>query len=311
MGLFDKKTCVICGKQFGLIGGISIADGHLCSECRRKLSPYTYNEKKLTTEEIRRHLAYREKNEAALASFSPDKVIGTSGTKFYYDSGKESFLVNNRSNWKDGNPDIVNRSQVVSADCTISESKDEIYKNEEEKISYDPKKYEYEYTFNMKLDIDSPYFEQITFEVRDGDKPDDKNSDDYKKLVYDCKMIQHLLLPKIYEEPVLEESSKEEGDTWTCSCGQAGNTGKFCSACGKERVVTWDCPSCGQKGNTGKFCTGCGKEKSEAVRWFCPECGQENTGKFCSACGTKMPENVRSTPEVKRITPTIKKPGVK
>ena len=62
---------------------------------------------------------------------------------------------------------------------------------------------------------------------------------------------------------------------------------------------------------TASCVTGCGKEKSEAVRWFCPECGQENTGKFCSACGTKMPENVRSTPEVKRITPTIKKPGVK
>lgn len=59
--------------------------------------------------------------------------------------------------------------------------------------------------------------------------------------------------------------------TWTCSCGQAGNTGKFCGACGKPQPEpqpasapqaatdgTWTC-SCGQTGNTGKFCGACGK----------------------------------------------------
>jgi len=45
---------------------------------------------------------------------------------------------------------------------------------------------------------------------------------------------------------------------WTCSCGKAGNTGKFCAECGKPMPVAWDC-SCGHKGNTGKFCAECGK----------------------------------------------------
>jgi hypothetical protein len=54
------------------------------------------------------------------------------------------------------------------------------------------------------------------------------------------------------------------GVGWACVCGQAGNTGGFCTACGKPRIVpvtSWDC-SCGQTGNTGKFCSGCGKPQA-------------------------------------------------
>jgi len=55
---------------------------------------------------------------------------------------------------------------------------------------------------------------------------------------------------------------------WTCSCGHAGNTGKFCAECGKPAPTpaavpagtVWDC-SCGNKGNTGKFCAECGKPR--------------------------------------------------
>ena len=83
---------------------------------------------------------------------------------------------------------------------------------------------------------------------------------------------------------------------WTCSCGQQGNTGKFCMNCGKpkpEPAASWTCPSCGHSGNEGKFCTNCGKPKPvESPDWTCPSCGQQgNTGKFCMNCGTKKPED--------------------
>lgn len=50
-------------------------------------------------------------------------------------------------------------------------------------------------------------------------------------------------------------------DSWTCSCGKTGNTGKFCPECGKPAPVPgeWDC-ECGARG-TGKFCTQCGKPR--------------------------------------------------
>ncbi|MCL2164079.1 MAG: SPFH domain-containing protein [Oscillospiraceae bacterium] len=80
---------------------------------------------------------------------------------------------------------------------------------------------------------------------------------------------------------------------WTCPCGQAGNTGKFCAECGKPQpqpsaaVAGWTC-SCGQSGNTGKFCAECGKPKPQDDSWTC-SCGVVNKGKFCSECGGSRP----------------------
>jgi len=52
---------------------------------------------------------------------------------------------------------------------------------------------------------------------------------------------------------------------WTCSCGQQGNTGNFCSNCGSQRPAppppaNWAC-SCGTQ-NTGNFCANCGAPRS-------------------------------------------------
>ena len=79
---------------------------------------------------------------------------------------------------------------------------------------------------------------------------------------------------------------------WTCSCGQSGNTGKFCAGCGKpkeEPKAGWTC-SCGHAGNTGKFCAECGKPQQAAAPegWTC-SCGTVNQGKFCANCGAKKP----------------------
>lgn len=103
-------------------------------------------------------------------------------------------------------------------------------------------------------------------------------------------------------EPMMSGASKmgqAVGDsiagTWTCSCGQTGITGKFCSNCGKERVaepissLMWDC-KCGAKGITGNFCTVCGSKRPSADTWDC-ECGNKGiTGQFCSNCGKKRGE---------------------
>lgn len=81
--------------------------------------------------------------------------------------------------------------------------------------------------------------------------------------------------------------------TWTCSCGQSGNTGKFCSNCGKPKpqpAAEWTCPQCGQSGNKGNFCSNCGTPRPQApAPWTCPQCGTVNKGNFCMNCGTKKP----------------------
>jgi hypothetical protein len=88
------------------------------------------------------------------------------------------------------------------------------------------------------------------------------------------------------QQPQPQQAAAPAASGWACSCGHAGNTGKFCAECGKPMPATaaaWTC-SCGHAGNTGKFCAECGKPAAPS-EWEC-SCGQTgNTGKFCSACG--------------------------
>ena len=92
-------------------------------------------------------------------------------------------------------------------------------------------------------------------------------------------------------------------DTWDCSCGAKGITGKFCPECGAKRpqpaADTWTCPVCGQTGLTTKFCPECGTPRPAQklpLTWDCPACGAKgNSGKFCSECGAKRPEPTPAT----------------
>ncbi|MCL2266754.1 MAG: SPFH domain-containing protein [Treponema sp.] len=84
------------------------------------------------------------------------------------------------------------------------------------------------------------------------------------------------------QQPAQQAAPAQGG--WTCPCGKAGNTGKFCADCGQPAPAQgWTCP-CGKTGNTGKFCAECGKP-APAGDWTC-SCGKTgNTGKFCADCG--------------------------
>ena len=87
-----------------------------------------------------------------------------------------------------------------------------------------------------------------------------------------------------------QQQAAAAAQSWTCSCGQTGNTGNFCSACGSPKPVpaeSWKC-SCGAVA-TGNFCPECGQPRPAAPQGWTCSCGAVNKGKFCSECGSKKP----------------------
>lgn len=285
MGLFDKKICSICGKEIGLLGNRKLADGNMCKDCAAKLSPFFVGRSRTSIEDIKAQLAYRAENERKLERFNPTTFVDGS-TKVYLDETARTFIVTRLTNWKKANPDLIPLTQVIDVTYKVDEDKDELYQNVEGKrVSYDPPQYEYEYTFNVTIRVNSPWFDTIKFEVDGDETPTSQNSQTYFDLLYKCQLIQHMLKPSAYGVPTMgvptevaasadltpeeiaafqaAEAAAAEPGTWTCECGTV---------------------------NTTNFCGNCGKPKPENKRWFCPECGKENTGKFCVHCGTKKPD---------------------
>ena len=82
-GLFDKKTCAICGAEIGLLGNRKLEDGNCCKSCAAKLSPWFDERRHSTVEQIKEQLAYREENQKAVENFhiTRTKIRGRSGIR--------------------------------------------------------------------------------------------------------------------------------------------------------------------------------------------------------------------------------------
>ena len=139
MGFFNKKVCDICGGEIGLLGNRKLADGNLCKNCARKLSPWMTDRRESTVEEIRQHLMYRAQNQRVLAGVRPDAAAGAS-TKVYIDRSAGKFFVTNQANWRDANPDVIDFSQVIDVQTEVDEHRTEEYHRDREgnQVSFDP-----------------------------------------------------------------------------------------------------------------------------------------------------------------------------
>mgnify|MGYP002624184618 FL=1 len=271
MAIFEAKYCSLCETKLGLFGTQKLANGQLCKDCANKLSPLMSGIKRKTLGEIQSHLHYREENQKKMESFAPDQVFGND-KKIYVDTKQELFCIS-RSDYRKANADLISFRQIQGIDVHIEEEKEEIFnQNEEGKaISFDPKKYSYEYKFLVEIDVDSPWFSSIKADLSDGNHPTEAWNDLFRKYEEELRTLRKVLCGTEMGDPLWEvvkeeESSEEEKDIWVCGkCGRE-NTGKFCAHCGLKRPI-YKCTVCGYELQSRellpRYCINCGAKMNQ------------------------------------------------
>ena len=166
MGLFDKKFCDICGNKIGVLGNRKLEDGNLCKDCASKLSPFFSERRHSTIADIQAQLAYREENKKAVSSFYTTLTYGESG-KLMIDENNRKFMISKTNNLTNENPDVVDFSQVTSCELDIDENRRELKRKDAQgnMVSYNPARYEYYYNFDLKLQVNHPYFDEMTLRL--------------------------------------------------------------------------------------------------------------------------------------------------
>lgn len=179
MGLFSKN-CAICGGSGGALSSKKIADGHICSNCISKLSPWFDDYKKSSSEDIRRQMACREENRRLLDDFEVTKAWGikkyADAMQFVYDAGKRQFVVcegpaDKTEDFADRNPDIISFDQVrdvwLEVDEYWTEGNGEFEtKPFNQNLTQDQYKEVYwRYDFYLGITTDHPYATEIRYKM--------------------------------------------------------------------------------------------------------------------------------------------------
>ncbi len=198
MGLFDRKICDICGGKCGLLGGKKVKDGRLCSDCAKKQSPYLPGRKNFTVEEMRQHLADRERNQEMINSFAPTRTIGRH-LKLYIDDGNGSWFITSARRYQDDNPDIFQTDQILGARVDIDRDDREVVvqaavpaaNGKPGKPAVTKKVIEYD--FYVNIDVAHPWVNEMHLRVNRSTL-DNTVSPDYREADRDSKEIVEALL---------------------------------------------------------------------------------------------------------------------
>ena len=240
MGLFDKKTCDVCNEKIGLLGNKKLEDGNMCSNCAKKLSPFTTDRRRTTLSEIKEHLAYREANKAEVAAFRATRTVG-GNTKVLIDEGAGKFIVTSSDRWQNENPDVINLSQIGGCRTNVEETRIEIMKkdNNGKSVSYYPKQYKVELDYKVAIDINSPYFSEIEFKLNtfkvDSTSREcrdfERQLDEIKQALHDARPVAQPAAVQNVPPPSAVASTAPRVCP-SCGATAASGTGKFCESCG-------------------------------------------------------------------------------
>lgn len=177
----DKKKCAVCGEKAGVFTRIKLNDGLLCGDCVKKCSEHLEDYDEFTAEEIRNHLAYRERNKHSemLQDFHTTLTLGEYEV-LKIDEDKSYWMLTTPKRYAEENPDVFYLTQVT--ECEVIEKKElytPVYNNDEDKDddkhkhSAELKKKfirknqqpEYGYWFYVHIGLHHPCFSQIVMRV--------------------------------------------------------------------------------------------------------------------------------------------------
>ena len=168
--LFEKKVCDICGGEIGMLGNRKLDDGNLCKNCAKELSPWFSDRRHSTVEEIRQQLAYREDNKKKVQMFQSTRDFKGSNAHVFIDDQHGWFTIASRIN-VENNPDILELSQITSCRLDVEQDRtEEQYRDQNgEMRDYVPPRYKYSYKYKMMIGINSPWFDDMDFQLHNFD----------------------------------------------------------------------------------------------------------------------------------------------
>lgn len=305
MGLFDKKFCDICGDKIGLLGNRKLEDGNMCKDCAKKLSPFFSDRRSSTIDEIKQQLAYREQNKQTLAGFSPILIFGEDD-KIYIDPMKMCFVVSSRNpgNWSDENPDVIPLSSVMNCNLRVDEDKEEIYTQgkDGQEVSYNPPRYKFTYNFYIDINVNNPYFDEITARLNDSDV-EGMGTMEYNRYQQMAQNVINNLMPgrnagmpmnngfnqpmnngmpmnqsyapagaygqpnpntqqNPYGQPQANPYVQQQANPYAQQYNQPMNNGYNQPPVQQPISQNWVCPSCQANNDGGRFCAFCGTPRN-------------------------------------------------
>ena len=112
MALFEKKFCDLCGEKVNVLTRQKLADGYLCSDCKKKLSSLSSDWDKRSLADVKAHLEAREQNRQRFAQFSATQAIGLNG-EMLIDTRMGAFCFNIGRDYAENNPEVFTFSQLL------------------------------------------------------------------------------------------------------------------------------------------------------------------------------------------------------
>jgi len=109
----NENTCCLCGEPLSRYGNRKIKDGTLCRNCIKPASAWLNDDdyEKMSLEDFRKHLEYRNENMKVLKAFNTEKKV-EGKYSLYLDETKKEFVFSKRKDLLKENADVFSFDEI-------------------------------------------------------------------------------------------------------------------------------------------------------------------------------------------------------